>query len=60
VTYKTVEPKTPSTGLSDINKSFEKIAMTFLAQTKIKGIYHHSFVLVPLEHNSNDGYGTYL
>jgi hypothetical protein len=35
---KTVDPKFPGTGLSDIKKSFEKIAMTFLARTKIKGM----------------------
>jgi hypothetical protein len=29
--YKTVEPKTPATSLSDIKKSFEKIAIAFLA-----------------------------
>ena len=33
---KTVDPKFPGTGLSDIKKSFEKIALTFLARTKIK------------------------
>jgi hypothetical protein len=37
--FKTEEPKTPATGLLDIKKSFEKNAMTFLARTKIKGIY---------------------
>ena len=41
---KTVEPKTPATGLSDIKKSFEKIAMTFFARTKIKGIEHQSYL----------------
>ncbi len=42
--YKPVDPKFPGTGLSDIKKSFEKIAMTFLARTKIKGIYHQSYL----------------
>jgi hypothetical protein len=41
---KPVDPKFPGTGLSDIKKSFEKIAMTFLARTKIKGIYHQSYL----------------
>ena len=36
----TVAPKFPGTGLLDIKKSFEKIVMTFLAQTKIKGVSH--------------------
>jgi hypothetical protein len=43
-TNKPVDPKFPGTGLSDIKKSFEKIAMTFLARTKIKGIYHQSYL----------------
>ncbi len=43
-TFKPVDPKFPGTGLSDIRKSFEKIAMPFLARTKIKGIYHQSYL----------------
>ena len=48
VPYKPVDPKFPGTGLSDIKKSFEKIAMTFLARTKIKGIYHQSYLCLYL------------
>jgi hypothetical protein len=48
---KTVDPKFPGTGLSDIKKSFEKIAMTFLARTKIKGNHQSSLCC-------NNSYGT--
>ena len=33
---KTVDPKFPGTGLADIKKSFEKIAMTFWPGQKLK------------------------
>jgi hypothetical protein len=41
-----MDPKTPATGLWDIKKSFEKIATTFLARAKIKGICQRNNAIV--------------